>query len=153
MSVRNSDQTADAAFEPLTVSRRWQVRQVAALGSENVARQPAETQAIILPHILNNICHLKSLAEGDGQTHQRFAIFGNFPRMKAKQSRQHLPNDTGDKITIAIEILQTSEPVFRAAQLKLRHAFGHDADTLPQRVSLRLREVLRNSKNAGKVAN
>src|ERR1043165_5519311 len=63
VSMRDADQTAHSAPEALARIQSRQAAQVAAFGGKHFSRQPAGTPLIILPHILQNVCHLQALAE------------------------------------------------------------------------------------------
>ena len=108
------------------LGRREQRREVGRLPVEDVARQPADPAPAVVVDVLEDVGQLQPVAERHGQRRELVAARGHGRRVVAEELRQHLPDDTGDVVAIALERGHVREPrAPRRPALETVHAFGH----------------------------
>ena len=71
---------------------------------EHVSRQPTRAARPVVPDVLENVGHLQALAERHGELQQLLAMAVDFRRVVAEQLGEHLADDAGNVIAIAVEV-------------------------------------------------
>ena len=123
--------------------------QVEAGGVEDAPRQPAGPAAQVAPDVLENIGHLQAMTVGDRLGRQLLAPRVDCGGIVAKQLGQHLGDDAGDAIAVAVQLGNVPQAVGRRLLLELHHAPRHDPDAALDGAPLAGAEAVGDTHDAG----
>src|ERR1700688_882986 len=138
MRMRHTDQLAKGGAESRIKGLARHLGEIDSMTREHILRQPARAAAAVLPNVLENIRHLKSLRKGRGDGGQRGAVAGDFRRIVAEKIGEHFAHDAGNVVAIVIQVDRTGEALEAGAELETWHAMAHELDAASNRGPLRL---------------
>src|SRR5260370_30707382 len=122
MRMRHADKLAKAGTETRIKGFARHLSQIDSMPGEHILRQPARAAAAVLPHVLENVRHLKSLRKGRGDGAQRGAVTGDFRRIIAKQIREHFADNAGNVAAKVVQIARTRPTPEAWPETKTWHA-------------------------------
>src|SRR5690606_25086150 len=118
--VRDPEQMIKAFLEARRKMRVLEPLEAEIAAAENRARQPAGLRAAIVPDILQDIGHLQSLTERDGELHHALAVSLELRAMQQKELGQHLADDARHVVAVRRHLLEIVEPFETSIARELR---------------------------------